>query len=490
MLTFSNCSLFIPQSKLLICDRCDDEYHIYCLEPPLQSVPKSKQWFCSTCKNAPKEEVKPSPEIKAEPKKRRGRPPAAKKAKPSELDAAMLPKRRGRGRPPKKLVEETTDEDEPVVKRKRGRPPKKKNSTPAPAKAARATKASSLPETPVRSNVGKKRRGRPPKSKNLGSSIVNPTMNPSVAPSVPSKFAASSQSIPGAKNGPSAAKMPAPTLTGAAGSFSSANPPLVPSQKSRSGRTVKRNPFHDEIYEGAQLMPSHRPSVDQQRKPVADPGHPSIASNSPANNQTNPSYQAIMKHARPAPVPNAPAPSEPPTRTTVGIADAAISQGTFAPVPTQDAGLPAPGAHPSLPSQVATMRPMHTYTPAIMAGTTQGSLPVPPAVLAYPAPKGSSSAASGSSSKGPRRKPGARECMQMSRRFGVGVIPQEYMETLFDYCSRGKVDHLIRMRERLDDHSRMLESQLAGLEALVKEKGELDITVPPAVDPFDRSPPT
>jgi hypothetical protein len=63
------------------------------------------------------------------------------------------------------------------------------------------------------------------------------------------------------------------------------------------------------------------------------------------------------------------------------------------------------------------------------------------------------------------------------------------METLFDYCSRGKVDHLIRMRERLDDHSRMLEAQLAGLETLVKEKGELDITVPPAVDPFGNSPP-
>lgn len=62
------------------------------------------------------------------------------------------------------------------------------------------------------------------------------------------------------------------------------------------------------------------------------------------------------------------------------------------------------------------------------------------------------------------------------------------MDTLFDYCSRGKVEHLIRMRERLDEHSRMLEAQLAGLEALVKEKGELDITVP-AAEPNDRSPP-
>jgi hypothetical protein len=467
------------KSKLLICDRCDDEYHIYCLDPPLQSVPKSMQWFCSACKDAPKEEVKLEPEMQTEPKKRRGRPPATKKSKPSEMEDAMLPKRRGRGRPPKKLVEETTDEDEPVVKRKRGRPPKKKSS-PAVAKEAKAS-------TPIKSNVGKKKRGRPPKNKNLGSSTANTTMNPSAAPSISGSSSASSQSISGVKNAPSTAKMHASTSLGGVASFPPANPPVVPSQKSRSGRTVKRNPFHDEIYEGAQLMPSHRPPVEQQKKSVASPGHPSLTSSGPATNETNPSYQAIMKHAQPAPIPNAPVPSKPPTTTTVGNA---TTLGTEAPGTMQDAKLPNPGTHSSFPPPVATTGPTHTYTPAIMAGTTQGALPVPPAVLAYPAPtKGPSSVASGSSSKAPRRKPGARECMQMSRRFGVNVIPQEYMETLFDYCSRGKVDHLIRMRERLDDHSRMLEAQLAGLETLVKEKGELDITVPPAVDPFGNSPP-
>mmetsp|Transcript_24493 Transcript_24493/g.37805 ORF Transcript_24493/g.37805 Transcript_24493/m.37805 type:complete len:954 (+) Transcript_24493:51-2912(+) len=74
-------------------------------------------------------------------------------------------------------------------------------------------------------------------------------------------------------------------------------------------------------------------------------------------------------------------------------------------------------------------------------------------------------------SKEPRRKPGARECMQISRRFGVKVVPQKYMEILLDYCSRGKLEHLIRMRERLDDHSKLLEYQLAALEDLVREKG-------------------
>merc|ERR1712151_434538 len=41
------------QDKLLLCDRCDDEYHIFCLTPPLKSVPTSKRWFCPNCKDSP-----------------------------------------------------------------------------------------------------------------------------------------------------------------------------------------------------------------------------------------------------------------------------------------------------------------------------------------------------------------------------------------------------------------------------------------------------
>jgi hypothetical protein len=87
--------------------------------------------------------------------------------------------------------------------------------------------------------------------------------------------------------------------------------------------------------------------------------------------------------------------------------------------------------------------------------------------------------------KVPRRKPGARECMQISRRFGVTVIPEKHMKVLLDYCSRGKVEHLIRMRERLDCHSRYLESQIAGLEMLVQERGETDVVVPALPDCID-----
>ncbi|CAM9132709.1 unnamed protein product, partial [Sphacelaria rigidula] len=33
----------------LLCEHCDDEYHTYCLNPPLAEVPKGK-WYCDNCK--------------------------------------------------------------------------------------------------------------------------------------------------------------------------------------------------------------------------------------------------------------------------------------------------------------------------------------------------------------------------------------------------------------------------------------------------------
>lgn len=33
---------------MLLCDRCDQGYHMYCLEPPLDEVP-IEDWFCSAC---------------------------------------------------------------------------------------------------------------------------------------------------------------------------------------------------------------------------------------------------------------------------------------------------------------------------------------------------------------------------------------------------------------------------------------------------------
>ena len=35
--------------SMILCDGCDDEYHTYCLEPPLASVPRG-DWYCDQCR--------------------------------------------------------------------------------------------------------------------------------------------------------------------------------------------------------------------------------------------------------------------------------------------------------------------------------------------------------------------------------------------------------------------------------------------------------
>mmetsp|Transcript_1194 Transcript_1194/g.2425 ORF Transcript_1194/g.2425 Transcript_1194/m.2425 type:complete len:193 (-) Transcript_1194:696-1274(-) len=36
-------------ANILLCEGCNDEYHTYCLDPPLRSVPTG-DWYCSKCK--------------------------------------------------------------------------------------------------------------------------------------------------------------------------------------------------------------------------------------------------------------------------------------------------------------------------------------------------------------------------------------------------------------------------------------------------------
>ena len=41
------CLLNDHQDQILLCERCNGEYHTYCLQPPLQSVPEH-DWYCGT----------------------------------------------------------------------------------------------------------------------------------------------------------------------------------------------------------------------------------------------------------------------------------------------------------------------------------------------------------------------------------------------------------------------------------------------------------
>lgn len=36
------------EDRLLLCDGCDLGFHLYCLDPPLDSVP-TDEWFCAAC---------------------------------------------------------------------------------------------------------------------------------------------------------------------------------------------------------------------------------------------------------------------------------------------------------------------------------------------------------------------------------------------------------------------------------------------------------
>ena len=35
---------------MLLCDRCNCGFHLYCLDPPLTKVPPG-EWFCAQCVN-------------------------------------------------------------------------------------------------------------------------------------------------------------------------------------------------------------------------------------------------------------------------------------------------------------------------------------------------------------------------------------------------------------------------------------------------------
>lgn len=45
----TKCEVDRDDDLILLCDKCDKSVHIYCLEPPLSSIPDD-EWFCSECK--------------------------------------------------------------------------------------------------------------------------------------------------------------------------------------------------------------------------------------------------------------------------------------------------------------------------------------------------------------------------------------------------------------------------------------------------------
>ena len=580
------------KSKLLICDECEDEYHTFCLDPPLSSVPPaSKKWFCPTCRvpeEVPKTKISTRRGSLTSPKgdTNTATPRSSiKKEKKSpmlspEKTANKTPTKRPRGRPPKTnkpLPSSTT-----LTPRKRGRPPK--TASPAPSQS---TQTLSSPAD----NPSPRKRGRPPKH---ATPVSSPQKKIQKMETTNKRGASTS---PGKRMSADSAKKARVESTPTKEEEPPQETELV--KVSRSGRTLKRNSFHDEREEGEQHLrsPQYQAKMQQrndlQRKKLQEKetakkkeeakkkdeskkkeeakkkeetkrkeeakrreegkrkeeakrkeekeraaAKAAIAKKAAAEKgedmeETSPEIPVIpvlpMQDALVTPVPTKPTPAPvrespppppeplpPPTRTEpkpeqapeipivrqlppVPAQEKASTEPTAQKSPVQDKPVPVlsdPAPTVTAPSaDIATAAPQPAPAPApapisrpkkelppgidIKALVADAIRNMPPEVVEEK-PVGPV--------KIPRRKPGARECMQISRRFGVKIITKKYMDTLLDYCTRGKVEHLIRMRERLDEHSRFLEAQLAGLEALVLEKGETDVVVPPLPERQENKP--
>lgn len=50
LLTHSVINVILPVFQILLCDKCDARYHLYCLSPPLSLVPL-EDWFCPKCEH-------------------------------------------------------------------------------------------------------------------------------------------------------------------------------------------------------------------------------------------------------------------------------------------------------------------------------------------------------------------------------------------------------------------------------------------------------
>uniref|UniRef100_A0A8B9K838 E3 ubiquitin-protein ligase UHRF n=1 Tax=Astyanax mexicanus TaxID=7994 RepID=A0A8B9K838_ASTMX len=55
----------------LLCDECNMAFHLYCLNPPLSTIPDDEDWYCPTCKNDTSEVVKAGEKLKTSKKKAR-----------------------------------------------------------------------------------------------------------------------------------------------------------------------------------------------------------------------------------------------------------------------------------------------------------------------------------------------------------------------------------------------------------------------------------
>ncbi|KAK3103860.1 hypothetical protein FSP39_022483 [Pinctada imbricata] len=55
--------------KQILCDECDQAYHLHCLNPPLEKLPEEDEWYCPSCKTDTSAIVKAGEKLKESKKK-------------------------------------------------------------------------------------------------------------------------------------------------------------------------------------------------------------------------------------------------------------------------------------------------------------------------------------------------------------------------------------------------------------------------------------
>lgn len=392
--------------------------------------------------------------VKSTEKRRVGRPSLSDKQSQS-------PEKRGRGRPPsigkgRISGRAGTKQVSPVdSKRGRGRPSMKKTDAGRGVSTARPSDTGerrgpgrprkSIPLTPTSEDVTSPKRIRPVKR---STSPGDAAKGSRVSPRTPK--ADEEDSVPEASEDDDVSSIKLD------GDETPSQP--RPVQRSRSGRMVKRSAFHDEIDEGEQHLRSAKAQSLLLSPKTPNAPQPMVVESSTAPKEIEPLTKPPVVVTVPN-VPKAPilspvvaqivkqpiAASNPP-QSTINVVQ--VPAPPPQPVPEAPAIIPKqpqqppvvvpppaktvvppvapPIAPPSMPPKKAP-NPVVTPAPAMMPPPPLPPPPPPTAVVKSQSDKAESAHAS---TKVPRRKPGARECMQISRRFGAQVIPQKYMTTL------------------------------------------------------------
>jgi PHD-finger len=458
--------VYLFQSNLLICDVCDEEYHTTCLKPPLTHVPKSRRWLCTNCRTKEKDGVKVS---------LRGR----SAIKPSQVivterDSSMgsSERRRSSGRVANldSTKKETSEEKKIPVRSTRGESTLEKNhvqtqgidrrqsinvasSSNSPQlsegksniasrtihKKVNTSRDTTKPMDTVSESIGTKQIHISPKQKlsiekvKAESSIPTEVLAQEIRPPVLD---------PNTSNGKALI-----ILEETKENESTLIPPPKAVQRSRSGRMVKQSRFHDELHEGEQHLKSGK-----GQNLVSPPNHESESTKKPIVIGKVPPREITIERNSELPkalVESIEVPKDAEMKNVLTVNNAEISQlkSQSSEIETPSVTLISEPPVKTLNEKAVISALSNESVPTIAITTTKISRtpldanlivkPDVPPSSTVPTPVDSQIKSvnhplseNQALSRVPRRKPGARECMQISRKFGAQVIPTKYIQIL------------------------------------------------------------